>query len=1337
MKRKSASKKLLPLMLILMLILGISMPANAAANPRLNSTKKVLYVGKTSQLKVVNWKKAVKWSSSNNKVVKVSSKGKITAVKTGTATVKARIAKKTLTCKVTVKSPGMSVKKAVLYVKGKSLQLKVNGVSGKTVWSSANKKIVKVSSKGKITAVKTGTTVVKAKIGKKVYTCKVTVKNPYLSAKSLKFVWGTVNTSRKLSIKGDVIKAASSSNTKVAKVKKDGTVSVTGTGKCTVTFKDSKKRTYRCKITVVKPTLKNQKATLEEGESIQLGFKEKGVKVSWSSADQKIATVTKTGVVQAVGEGNTSIVAKVKGIKIFARIFVTKKYVQDSGHEYTRGEWVKLLLDKVGCKYEEQFDSKNYYYADTRENENGIAAEIAKTMGIIPDETDEQDVPYFYPDEYATREFAAYTAVMLMGYETTDEEPTCTDAAQIRYKNVVAIALKKNMLSLNGDTFEPEKAINGNDAAQILKAIDQITEDSVIDENYDSKVTYATNVVEVKDTSKNIYNVVQNSDGTYTITVKDGNAYKNLETGKVVLFSAKEMGTDTDIALKVQNITKDGQGRLIIKAGKPDDISEVYKSIDFEGAGIADPENMQVTAEGVQYEYIPENSSEVPAGGLTLGGSIPVPGKLKFDLNHKFNDKVKLSGSVAVTIPDVSCKLDAGFSWGKIEVRHFIASVTGKADFEGGLYISGVNSEQQIKHASGTMETVSDVLELGRVPIKLGTTGLSADLVVSLFYDVSGQFVVKYSVEAIGGYEFKDGNGRFIHDFSQTLTPVTIEGSAKCGLQFGLNLTALETWDLAGIDIKVGPAAKASVSYTVRDAGNVLCSDVRTYIYAAGELNPDTVVGKFLKTVWHYTLSKDFLSDDDDNPLKLKVHFENGTLVDKCTVGAGSIEGSVLDSNSKAPVKNASVEAYSGTVKVEKTFTKEDGTYSFNDLDEGTYKIVVTATGYQKYESSSMEVSANQITYAESFLMVSRAEAGDGELSGRFIHSMTGGNIENVTYELRKGWDNVIGETVKEGVSADGTYTLNVPAGNYTLNASNEDFVSAHINVVVQANACSERDVTMSPTNISAGDEGLLQIVLTWGETPRDLDSHLLGPADENGDDYFHVYYRDKNAYSEDGDVIANLDLDDTSSYGPETTTIYKGFTGRKYSFYVYDYTNGEDDASTELSASSAKVTVYRGGKQIYQANVPVNREGYLWHVFDYDVQSNKLMPVNTFVYDYEVPEANAMEDSSGIISETEALEIIRNSEKKAEEESSEELNMSSEEGKTDDNTEEEIFDDSSEEPEISESGDTAEVIEFPKDSETEEENDGTEITEEDSESAEELPVEDIYEESEELGLAG
>lgn len=33
-------------------------------------------------------------------------------------------------------------------------------------------------------------------------------------------------------------------------------------------------------------------------------------------------------------------------------------------------------------------------------------------------------------------------------------------------------------------------------------------------------ISMPANAVEVKDTSQNIYNVVQNSDGTYTITVK-------------------------------------------------------------------------------------------------------------------------------------------------------------------------------------------------------------------------------------------------------------------------------------------------------------------------------------------------------------------------------------------------------------------------------------------------------------------------------------------------------------------------------------------------------------------------------------------------------------------------------------------------------------------------------------------------------------------------------------------------------------------------------------------------------------------------------------------------
>jgi uncharacterized protein YfaP (DUF2135 family) len=76
--------------------------------------------------------------------------------------------------------------------------------------------------------------------------------------------------------------------------------------------------------------------------------------------------------------------------------------------------------------------------------------------------------------------------------------------------------------------------------------------------------------------------------------------------------------------------------------------------------------------------------------------------------------------------------------------------------------------------------------------------------------------------------------------------------------------------------------------------------------------------------------------------------------------------------------------------------------------------------------------------------------------------------------------------------------------------------------------------------------------VLYWGELPSDLDSHLVGP-DVSGEK-FHIYYSNMSYYSNDV-KMADLDLDDVSSYGPETTTIYSPTDGM-YAFYVHNYTD-------------------------------------------------------------------------------------------------------------------------------------------------------------------------------------
>lgn len=70
---------------------------------KLNKTSIALKPKATYQLKLNGVKEGIKWSTSKKSIVKVSKAGKITAVKKGTATIKATVNGVTYKCKVTVK----------------------------------------------------------------------------------------------------------------------------------------------------------------------------------------------------------------------------------------------------------------------------------------------------------------------------------------------------------------------------------------------------------------------------------------------------------------------------------------------------------------------------------------------------------------------------------------------------------------------------------------------------------------------------------------------------------------------------------------------------------------------------------------------------------------------------------------------------------------------------------------------------------------------------------------------------------------------------------------------------------------------------------------------------------------------------------------------------------------------------------------------------------------------------------------------------------------------------------------------------------------------------------
>lgn len=177
MKKK---KIILSVLTIMMLVLLMTVPVNAAA--KISKTKSTLIKGQTLQLKVTGTKSKPKWSSSKKSVASVSSAGKVTAKKKGTATITAKIGKKKYTCKITVETPSLSKKTVSLNV-GKSTTIKLNGTKQKITWKSSNSKVASVKN-GKITGKSAGSATITATVLKKKYTCKVTVKKTSQSSNS-------------------------------------------------------------------------------------------------------------------------------------------------------------------------------------------------------------------------------------------------------------------------------------------------------------------------------------------------------------------------------------------------------------------------------------------------------------------------------------------------------------------------------------------------------------------------------------------------------------------------------------------------------------------------------------------------------------------------------------------------------------------------------------------------------------------------------------------------------------------------------------------------------------------------------------------------------------------------------------------------------------------------------------------------------------------------------------------------------------------------------------------------------------------------------------------------
>ncbi|HSC84057.1 MAG TPA: tetratricopeptide repeat protein [Pseudomonas sp.] len=131
---------------------------------------------------------------------------------------------------------------------------------------------------------------------------------------------------------------------------------------------------------------------------------------------------------------------------------------------------------------------------------------------------------------------------------------------------------------------------------------------------------------------------------------------------------------------------------------------------------------------------------------------------------------------------------------------------------------------------------------------------------------------------------------------------------------------------------------------------------------------------------------------------------------------------------------------------------------------------------------------------------------------------------------------------------------------------------------------CPCKGMTYAISPVMQSLDGM-RVVLSWGQSPSDLDSHIAYPGN-------HIFFDAKDG------TQANLDVDDTDSYGPETITLQQKRFGETYVYAVHDFSHNGNPSSNALSASQAKVFVYVGQSLVRTYYVPQGQRGNLWTVF-------------------------------------------------------------------------------------------------------------------------------------------
>ncbi len=599
--------------------------------------------------------------------------------------------------------------------------------------------------------------------------------------------------------------------------------------------------------------------------------------------------------------------AKGKRLKKALTIVVTKKKVittapkkdsskaeevKDNKDYYTYAEWNVLLQKNIGFSSVEGIEEENCHFSNTFGKDHCLATELAYCYKILPEDTilEVNHKVIFNENAKVTREYAAYTMVRALGFqESAVKEVASVDRANLKYEEQDAIAIDIELMSLENNHFYPNRVVTKNEAKLLFALCQNLADDEIdipegktIDE-----VDYQDDVITADQIGEADYSIEASGkeDYEYVIEIDKTDATSKIKEGTIFILPGRYGDTSLAAYKAIKSLSQDDDS-ITIAAGIPE-FDEVAESAHFAGMGTAKSEAF-VPAEGVEVVKPKENINAKKAVKATTkaDGKGKNLGNLTVNFDWQLTEHTKLSAIVGVNVRDVICDIELGSGlFSSEKIKKFEVGATEELSVN--AQITALSLSWPTDRARWEWEDESCEIQrrkIGTIPIAMGMSGITFDVVLFFEYYLSGSGNINWSI--ICHQEIKKVNNSWQNntdDNGGSFDELHFEGAARLGLGIGLSACALKSMKFATIQTSAGVGMAASFYSRLNSAGKwIRCLDETTFLYWNVSIPVDGgFIPKILKR-FGFFLSWDVFSEDN-SPLRYKFHSENGEIVDKCS----------------------------------------------------------------------------------------------------------------------------------------------------------------------------------------------------------------------------------------------------------------------------------------------------------------------------------------------------------------------------------------------------------------------------------------------------------------------